>query len=116
MPKNKITTQGYFVRRLRTEGYFVSRVYDRYSDIDTRKWTVVVNPDSDSIFITCVDKGDWPNRGMYRIDDNGSMFPLNFYINTDSIDVLVKHFTEFKVQKPDNTRVNKFNGRKTKPA
>ena len=117
MPKNKITTQGYFIRRLRNEGFHVSCVYDRYSDSnDRRRWTVVVNPGTDSIFITCVDKGDWPNRGMYRIDDNGSTFPVNFYINTESIDVVIKHFTEFKVQKTDNHRVNNFDGKKSKPA
>ena len=44
MPKNKITTQGYFIRRLRQSGFFVSRVYDRYSESDSRKWTVVINP------------------------------------------------------------------------
>lgn len=114
MPKNKITTQGYFVRRLRNEGYYVSRVYDRYSDNDRRKWTIAINPGTDSIFITCVDKGDWPHRGMYRIDDNGSTFPHNFYINTESVDVMMKHLDDFKVEKPDNTRVNKVNGQKAK--
>ena len=45
MPKNNVTTQGYFIKRLRDNGFLTSRVYDRYSKDDRRKWTVVVNPD-----------------------------------------------------------------------
>ena len=70
MPKNKITTQGYFVRRLRNSGYITSRVYDRYQDQDPRKWTIVIDPDGDSVLITCWDTGEWPYRGMYELSAN----------------------------------------------
>ena len=32
MPKNKITTQGYFLKRLKDSGYYVIRLFDRYND------------------------------------------------------------------------------------
>lgn len=111
MPKNKITTQGYFIRRLRNSGYIVSRVYDRYSEEDKRKWTIAINPEVDSIFITCVDHGEWPYRGMYHVDDGGDKFPINLYINTDSIDVILKHLDEFKVSKLETGRRRRVNNK-----
>ena len=111
MAKNNITTQGYFVRRLRNSGFVTSRVYDRYSQSDRRKWTVVVNPESDSVFITCVDNGDWPHKGMYHVDDGGQKFPAGLYINTLSVEVMIKHLIDFKI---DQLELNNNNGRKRK--
>jgi len=104
MPKNNITTQGYFLKRLKDAGYYVIRLFDRYSDNDKRKWTIVINPSTDSIMLTCIDNGNWPHRGLYKLDDDNNIFPHNFYINTESIDVILKHLAEFNVdkQKPIN--------------
>jgi len=110
MPKNKVTTQGYFIRSLRNAGYNTSRVYDRYSPEDIRKWTIVINANTDSIFITCVDKGEWPWRGLFHIDDASNIFPQGLYINTDSTDVILKHLDEFKVKKLDD-KLNNNNER-----
>ena len=110
MPKNKITTQGYFVRRLRNSGYITSRVYDRYQDQDPRKWTIVIDPDGDSVLITCWDTGEWPYRGMYELSDGGRKIPKGYHINTDSIEVIVNHLSQFNIV----TAVNNYNGR-TKP-
>ena len=111
MPKNSVTTQGYFVKRLRDNGFLTSRVYDRYSESDKRKWTVVINPGTDSVFITCIDNGDWPHKGMYHIDDGGKKFPPNLYINTLSVEVVIKHLTEFKIEQ---LGLNKHSGRRSK--
>ena len=108
MGKNSVTTQGYFVKRLRDNGFVTSRVYDRYKDTDKRKWTVVVNPETDSIFITCYDNGEWPYKGMYHVDDGGQKLPSNFYINTMSIEVVIKHLLEFNIDQKD---LNIRNGR-----
>ena len=108
MGKNNITTQGYFIKRLRDNGFNTSRVYDRYSESDRRKWTVVVNPTTDSIFITCVDNGDWPYKGMYHLDDNGQKFPAGLYINTLSVEVVIKHLLDFKI---DQLELNTYGGR-----
>tara|TARA_Y100000310_G_scaffold316213_1_gene367675 strand:- start:468 stop:830 length:363 start_codon:yes stop_codon:yes gene_type:complete len=115
MAKNNVATQGYFVRRLRKYGYEISRVYDRYSKDDKRKWTVVVNPGLDSIFITCIDKGEWPYRGMYLFDDNGTIFPSSFYINTDSMEVILKYLDHYKIDKLFPGKVlNNSDGKKEK--
>lgn len=112
MAKNKITTQGYFIKRLRDDGYYVIRIFDNYSDDDKRKWTIIINPSTDSIFLTCIDNGEWPYRGMYKIDDDNKSLPHNFYINTDSIDVILKHLKEFNIEKREPINTN--NGKKRK--
>jgi hypothetical protein len=108
MPKNKITTQGYFVRRLRDSGFLVSRVYDRYSDSDTRKWTIVVNPGEDSLLMTCCDNGEWPYRGLYEFNDAGKKFPKGYHINTDSVEVIVAHLIQFGIEAKG---INNLDGR-----
>lgn len=110
MPKNKITTQGYFLKRLKDSGYYVIRLFDRYNDDDKRKWTIVINPSSDSIFLTCIDNGDWPHRGLYKLDDDNNIFPHNFYINTESIDVVLKHLEKFKIDRKEP--INNYNGKR----
>lgn len=112
MAKNKVTTQGYFIKRLRDEGYYVIRCFDRYSKEDKRKWTIILNPSTDSVFLTCIDNGDWPNRGMYKVDDDNNIFPHNFYINTESVDVIVKHLEEFNVKGLE--KINNNNARRGK--
>ena len=109
--KNNVTTQGYFVKRLRDSGFYVNRLFDGFAVDDPRKWTVVINPKVNSLFITCVDNGEWPYRGMYEFDDGGRSFPKNFYINTDSIEVIVKHLLEFNIGQKD---INSIDGRAEK--
>ncbi len=98
MAKNNITTQGYFVRRLRNSGYITSRVYDRYSDSDQRKWTIVINPGEDSLLITCCDNGEWPYRGLYELNDGGRKIPKGYYVNTDSVEVIISHLLQFNIE------------------
>ena len=105
MGKNSITTQGYFIKRLRDNGFFTSRVYSNYSSTDKRKWTIAVNPNTDSVLVTCHDNGDWPFKGMYELDDAGQKIPLNFYINTMSVEVVIKHLLDFNIK-----QLNNYNG------
>ena len=116
MGRNSITTQGYFVKRLRDNGFDVSRVYDRYSPDDRRKWTIAINPNQQSIFITCYDHGEWPYKGFYLIEDGGNLFPNNLYMNTMSIEVIIKYLLDFKVEQVYIDRLNNNDGRARKKA
>ena len=56
---NKITTQSYFIKRLKDSGYLVYRLFDEFSESDPRNWTVMIDPGQASIFCTCyVNHGD----------------------------------------------------------
>jgi hypothetical protein len=112
MPKNKITTQGYFVKRIRDSGYVVDRIYSKYNDTDPRKWTIVINPSFESIFITCRDNGEWPWRGLYEFSDNGVKIPRGFHVNTESVDVVVHHLKSFKVHPTSGEVINNSDGSK----
>ena len=98
MAKNNITTKGYFIKRLRDNGFFVVRDYNRYGEHDPRKWTVVVNPGNESLFVTCYDNGEWPYKGLYEFNDGGQHFPKNYHVNTDSIEVIVTHMIHFNIE------------------
>ena len=42
--KNKLKTAGYFIKRLKDNGFVTLRIFDKYSEADPRKWTVLVDP------------------------------------------------------------------------
>ena len=111
MAKNNVTTKGYFIKRLRDSGFFVVRDYNRYGEHDCRKWTVVINPGADSLFVTCYDTGEWPYKGLYEFNDGGRKFPKNYHVNTDSMEVIINHLIQFKV---DAKELNIRNGRVTR--
>ena len=117
MSKNNITTKGYFIKRLRDSGFFVVRDYNRYSQHDIRKWTVVINPGDESLFVTCYDTEEWPYKGLYEFNDGGQHFPKNYHVNTDSIEVIVSHMLHFNIHAKE---LNNLDGstrkRKTKEA
>lgn len=114
MAKNNITTQGYFIRRLRNSGFQTSRVYDRYGDKDPRKWTIVINPGDDSALITCCDIGEWPYKGLYEINDGGRKIPRGYHINTDSIEVIVSHLIKFNISATGTVLNNSYGRGKQK--
>ena len=49
--KNKVTTCGYFIKRLRDNGYTVNRIFSDYSSQDPRRWTIMVNPEIAALYI-----------------------------------------------------------------
>ena len=49
---NKITTMGYFIKRLRDSGYVVDKLYNDYAKHDPRCWSVVIDPKNTSVIIT----------------------------------------------------------------
>jgi len=96
--QNKIKTPGYFIKRLRDSGYGVIRVFQNYGDHDPRRWTVLVDPTRASIFITCYSNKDFLNEVMFEFNDGGSLFPKNFSISTESIEVIVQQLSDRDVQ------------------
>jgi len=50
---NKISTLGYFKKRLKDNGFIILDLFKNYSDKDPRKWSIMVNPGDESLIITC---------------------------------------------------------------
>ena len=85
--KNKVTTCGYFIKRLRDNGYTVNRIFNEYSREDCRKWTVMVDPRVSSLYITCYVNIDWHEDLMFELND-GNKFK-NLQLKTDSMEVIL---------------------------
>ena len=78
MAKNKLTTVGYFIKRLRDSGYVTDKVFTDYSKIDPRSWTVVVDPRNSSVFITCYNNHNSMGEKWTRTLQDGSEFTFQF--------------------------------------
>ena len=90
--KNKVTTCGYFIKRLRDNGYTVNRIFSDYSNQDSRRWTIMVNPEIAAVYITCYVNYDWSGDFKFELND-GSLFK-NYQLKTDSMEVIMTKLIE----------------------
>lgn len=88
---NKINTLGYFVKRLKDNKFITYRIFNDYAATDTRRWTILVEPGIHSVYITCYHNKEFANDIMYEFNDGGVLFPKNYSIKTDSIEIIITH-------------------------
>jgi len=87
--RNKLKTPSYFIKRLRDNGFIVIKLFSVYSKVDSRRWTVMVNPTERSVFITCyLNKNEYGDVS-FELNDGGFNIPKNMSINTSSIEVII---------------------------
>lgn len=92
--KNKIYTLSYFKKRLKDSGYVVWDIMNKYAIEDPRKWTVLVNPSIESVYITCiVNREELGQIPEFEISDGGMRFQKNLTIKTSSMEVIINHLT-----------------------
>jgi hypothetical protein len=90
MATNKLSTQGYLIKRLKDSGYVVYRIFDEYSESDPRKWTIMIDPKVASIFCTCYERLDGlTEEPVFEFYDGGQFLPSKFKLNTDSFEVIL---------------------------
>ena len=97
MSKNKITTCGYFIKRLRDSGYITDKVFDDYAESDPRSWTVIVDPKVSSVLITCFNNKNYLGEEFFEIHDGGQFIPEFFKIKTSSIEVVIEYLIKFGI-------------------
>jgi len=102
MSKNKLRTPSYFIKRLRDNGFIVIKLFAIFNKADPRQWTVMVNPSEASVFITCYANKDNLNEILFEIDDGGRKIPKNFFIKTDSIEVIIDYLIRHGVSNNTN--------------
>lgn len=100
--KNKVTTCGYFIKRLRDSGYNVNRIFTDYGQGDHRRWTIVVNPGVQTLFITCTFNKTFKDEVVFEFDDGGNNFQRNFSLKTESMEVVVTYLYEQNVYPLNN--------------
>jgi len=103
MSKNKITTVGYFIKRLRDCGYVTDKVYTNYSNADARSWTVVVDPKGASVFITCFNNHNSFGEEYFEINDGGQFIPESFKLKTSSIETVIEYLVKFNINNKSST-------------
>ena len=92
--KNNITTQGYFVKRLRDSGFIVVKLFDKYAQHDPRKWSVMVDPSNSSVIITCYQNKEFNGDVLFEINDGGNRFIKNFNLKTRSMEIIITTLLE----------------------
>jgi len=92
---NKLRTPAYFIKRLRDNGFVVLRLFSVYAKSDPRRWTVMINPSFNSVMCTCYANKNELGETLFEFDDGGERIPKNFFLKTDSmqvvVDFLMKH-------------------------
>lgn len=91
MSRNKLRTPSYFIKRLRDNGFIVIRLFSVYSKDDPRQWTIMVNPSEASVLITCYANKETLNEVLFELHDGGRRISKNFFIKTDSIEVIIDY-------------------------
>tara|TARA_B100000676_G_C17500214_1_gene542800 strand:+ start:220 stop:564 length:345 start_codon:yes stop_codon:yes gene_type:complete len=96
--KNKISTLGYFVKRLKDNGFIVWKIFNKYNIGDHRKWTILINPEFQSVYITCfVNLEGLDDTPQFMFDDGNIFFKKNTLLKTNSIETVVQHLVDHNV-------------------
>lgn len=94
---NKVTTLGYFMKRMRDSGYRVDRLFDSYNSTDPRAWTVIVDPGVASLFCTCyINRADIDDN-YFELYDGGQFIPSRFILKTSSIEILISYLVKYGI-------------------
>lgn len=95
---NKLTTLGYFMKRLRDSGYVVDKVMMNYGVHDPRAWTVIIDPGVASVMCTCYINDPMLGESFFEIHDGGQFIPQRlFKIKTSSIEVFISYLVKFGI-------------------
>jgi len=96
--KNNVSTQGYFIKRLRDSGFATIKLFDKYAQYDPRKWSIMVDPSNTSVIITCYQNRECVGDVMFEFNDGGNRFIKNFNLKTQSMEIVITTLIEKGVE------------------
>lgn len=113
MAGNNIKTQGYFIKRMRDSGYVVSRMFSGYDSLDTRAWTVMIDPGGASVFCTCYineqEDGEFqPGSSYFEFFDGGRYIPGRIKIRTSSFEIVVEQLVKWGINEKSKNYNNEY--------
>jgi len=91
LSKNQIKTPSYFIKRLKDNGFVVFKLFGMYAKADPRRWTIIINPGESSTLVTCYQNKEAIDDFIFELNDGGRYIPKNFYLKTDSIEVVIEY-------------------------
>ena len=101
--KNKLKNLSYFVKRLRDNSFVVWKIFNEYNIGDSRKWTILVNPGMESVYITChINEEYLDYQPSFSFTDDGSRFKNILKVKTDSMEVIMTHLFEHGISSDSN--------------
>ena len=103
---NKLTSLSYFIKRLRENGYVINPVFTGYSLLDSRAWTVILDPGCASIFVTCHKNDPVIGRSCFELYDGGKFIPGRFKLETSSIKTFITYLVEFDINNKSKKYIN----------
>ena len=106
--KNKLKTPGYFIKRLKDNDFVTLRIFNKYSESDPRRWTVLIDPSGSSVYVTCFENTPFKGEYLFQFNDGNQLFKNNLSLKTDSIEVVVQKLLKCGVrQKAESDFLNK---------
>tara|TARA_R100001510_G_C7612870_1_gene175871 strand:- start:692 stop:1027 length:336 start_codon:yes stop_codon:yes gene_type:complete len=106
--KNKLKTPGYFIKRLKDNDFVTLRIFNKYSQSDPRRWTVLIDPSGSSVYVTCFENTPFRGEYLFQFNDGNQLFKNNLSLKTDSIEVVVQKLLKSGVrQKSESNFLNK---------
>lgn len=106
--KNKIQTLSYFKKRLKDNGYVIWDVMKKYSLPDPRKWTIMLNPSIESVYITCyVNREELGSTPEFEMNDGGMRFQKNIVLRTSSMEVMINWLSSKGIVPDDSLYMKK---------
>lgn len=94
---NKVTTLGYFRKRLKDCGYDCVDAFKNFCDTDPRSWCVVIDPNKASIFCTCYINFPELGNNYLELYDGGQLIPGKIKIQTSSFEVFVEYLNKLNI-------------------
>jgi hypothetical protein len=106
--KNKIQTLSYFKKRLKDNGYIVWDIMNKYSIEDPRKWTIMLNPSIESLYITCsINREELGSLPEFQFNDGGMRMQRNLTLKTSSMEVIINLLNSKGILADDSLYVKK---------
>ena len=104
---------GYFMKRLRDSGYVVDRLFTGYGMVDSRTWSVIIDPGCASIFVTCYQNDPELGNIYFEMYDGGKFIPGRLKLETSSIETFIGLLVEFGINNKSKGYYNRNNKRNT---
>ena len=106
--KNKIHTLSYFKKRMKDNGYIVWDIMKKYAMEDPRKWTIMLNPSIESVYVTCIiNRDELGGLPEFQINDGGFRFQRNLTVRTSSMEVIINMLSSKGIIPDDSFYVKK---------
>jgi len=106
---NKLTTLGYFLKRLRDSGYYAHKLFTDYNESDSRAWTIMIDPGVASVFCTCYINDPFIDESYFELFDGGRFIPGRLKLKTNSFEVLIEHLVKYNINNKASTYTEKTN-------